>query len=285
VASRGPSRAGAGPGSSALTRAGVPDYVAPAVGWRGWLVVELEGALRLCSPRFWTVWLPRTELVALCRLGECPYWPLRQLLPGHAAPDEGCRCGIYAAATATQAAASVTAPARPRGEIVHLRHRPRLSLGNGGRVRPRLACRVRLPRFACCSPPPAANAEAALPPPAPAVASLPPGRGDRTGAPRVRRPGRAHRLRDARRARRDARGAHRLRAAISRGVAKFPTRLPSKEVRGHLARANTKPGKGSYVCSKCEASQELRTAASTLKACPNCGSMLFRKASSRSSAA
>jgi DNA-directed RNA polymerase subunit RPC12/RpoP len=52
-----------------------------------------------------------------------------------------------------------------------------------------------------------------------------------------------------------------------------------------LARANTKPGKGSYVCSKCEATQELKTAASALKACPNCGSTLFRKVSGRSSAA
>jgi hypothetical protein len=41
------------------------------------------------------------------------------LLPAHAAPDEGCRCGIYAAATATQAAASLTVPARPREEIIH----------------------------------------------------------------------------------------------------------------------------------------------------------------------
>jgi hypothetical protein len=81
-------------------------------------VVEVEGAFRLCSPRFWTVWPPRAELVAFCRFGERPYWPLRQLVPGHAAPDEGCRCGIYAAPTATQAAASITLPARPRGDIV-----------------------------------------------------------------------------------------------------------------------------------------------------------------------
>jgi DNA-directed RNA polymerase subunit RPC12/RpoP len=51
-----------------------------------------------------------------------------------------------------------------------------------------------------------------------------------------------------------------------------------------LARAQTKPGKGSYVCSNCGATQELKTAASTLKACPNCGSTLFRKVSGRSSA-
>jgi hypothetical protein len=63
--------------------------------------------------------LPRAELVALCRLGERTYWPLRPLVPAHAAPDEDCRCGIYAAATARQAAASVTVPARPREDIVH----------------------------------------------------------------------------------------------------------------------------------------------------------------------
>jgi hypothetical protein len=40
-------------------------------------------------------------------------------VPTHVAPDESCRCGIYAAATATEAAASVTVPARPREEIVH----------------------------------------------------------------------------------------------------------------------------------------------------------------------
>ena len=48
-----------------------------------------------------------------------------------------------------------------------------------------------------------------------------------------------------------------------------------------VARANTKPGKGSYVCSGCAATQELKTAVSTLKACPNCGSKLFRKVSGR----
>jgi hypothetical protein len=62
---------------------------------------------------------PRAELVALCRLEERSYWPLRRWVPAHAAPDEGCRCGIYAAATAAQAAASVTDPARPRDDIVH----------------------------------------------------------------------------------------------------------------------------------------------------------------------
>jgi hypothetical protein len=58
-------------------------------------------------------------MVALCRLGERAWWPLRPFLPGHPAPAEGCRCGIYAAPTAAQAAASVTDPPRSRERIVH----------------------------------------------------------------------------------------------------------------------------------------------------------------------
>lgn len=45
-----------------------------------------------------------------------------------------------------------------------------------------------------------------------------------------------------------------------------------------MARSRTKPGKGSYECSKCGSLQTLRSKASTLKTCPNCGSSLFRKA-------
>jgi predicted nucleic acid-binding Zn-ribbon protein len=45
-----------------------------------------------------------------------------------------------------------------------------------------------------------------------------------------------------------------------------------------MARSGTKPGKGSYECSRCGALQTLRSKASTLKAFPDCGSTLFRKA-------
>jgi DNA-directed RNA polymerase subunit RPC12/RpoP len=45
-----------------------------------------------------------------------------------------------------------------------------------------------------------------------------------------------------------------------------------------MARTGTKPGKGTYECSTCGAHQELKTAASTLKPCDECGSELFRKA-------
>jgi putative FmdB family regulatory protein len=47
-----------------------------------------------------------------------------------------------------------------------------------------------------------------------------------------------------------------------------------------MARSGTKPGKGSYECSKCGALQTLRSKASTLKDCPSCGSKMFRKARS-----
>jgi DNA-directed RNA polymerase subunit RPC12/RpoP len=51
-----------------------------------------------------------------------------------------------------------------------------------------------------------------------------------------------------------------------------------------MARSGTKPGRGSYACSKCGAVQTLKTAASTLKRC-ECGSDLFRKAPAARSAA
>jgi putative FmdB family regulatory protein len=52
-----------------------------------------------------------------------------------------------------------------------------------------------------------------------------------------------------------------------------------------MARSGTKPGKGSYECSKCGATQTLRSKASTLKNCPNCGRKLFRKVSGAKPAA
>lgn len=47
-----------------------------------------------------------------------------------------------------------------------------------------------------------------------------------------------------------------------------------------MARTGSKPGKGSYECSKCGSRQELKTASSMLKSCPECGSELFRKSRS-----
>jgi hypothetical protein len=90
-----------------------PDYVAPIVGWRGWFVVEAEGALRLCSIVYHTLWPPRQELVASCRGGEHRLVP--ELPAEHTAPEAACRCGIYACESAAAAASflrSSRAPAR-----------------------------------------------------------------------------------------------------------------------------------------------------------------------------
>lgn len=44
-----------------------------------------------------------------------------------------------------------------------------------------------------------------------------------------------------------------------------------------LARSGTKPGPALFVCSKCGATQELKTKTATLKPCPTCKGTLFRK--------
>jgi hypothetical protein len=83
-----------------------PDFIAPVVGWRTWLVVERDEGLRLQSVLFDTLWSPRRELDARCRCR-----PQRQLLrpwrrlPGHDAPHLECGCGIYAAEQLESAAA------------------------------------------------------------------------------------------------------------------------------------------------------------------------------------
>lgn len=90
-----------------------PDYAAPIVGWRGWFVVESEGAFRLCSIIHHTHWPPRQELVASCRSNEHRSKP--EVPAGHAAPEAACRCGIYAcesAAAATPFLSGSRTPAR-----------------------------------------------------------------------------------------------------------------------------------------------------------------------------
>ena len=77
----------------------VPDAVEPVVGWRVWDVVELDGAYRLCSLAFWSIWLPGQELQAVCRRVwvEGP-----STLAPHDAPAPRCTCGVYGTRTATQ---------------------------------------------------------------------------------------------------------------------------------------------------------------------------------------
>jgi hypothetical protein len=89
-----------------------PDYLAPVTGWRAWLVVTDEGATRLSSLIYPTLWLPRQELLANCR--HRPLWLFRpwrrRRLADHSAPEETCRCGIYAAADPERAAAYLEGP-------------------------------------------------------------------------------------------------------------------------------------------------------------------------------
>jgi hypothetical protein len=77
-----------------------PDAIDPAVGWRVWDVVELDGSYRLCSLAFWTIWLPRRAAPAACRRVLVDRSWSR--LPSHEAPHERCTCGIYATQTAHQ---------------------------------------------------------------------------------------------------------------------------------------------------------------------------------------
>ena len=60
------------------------------------------GGLRLCSPIYRTVWLPRRETLAVCR-GHGHWWkPSRPAL--HAAPQATCHCGLYASTSVKRAA-------------------------------------------------------------------------------------------------------------------------------------------------------------------------------------
>jgi hypothetical protein len=93
-----------------------PDAIEPAVGWRAWDVVELDGAYRLCSLAFWTIWLPAAPAVAACRrMLVDRSW---SRLPDHAAPHEQCTCGIYATLTASQVL-DYARRFRPRSDTVH----------------------------------------------------------------------------------------------------------------------------------------------------------------------
>lgn len=81
-----------------------PDYLEPVVGWRSWVVVEHEGALRLRSVVFKAVWTPRVELRATCERAARRFRLRVRRLQPHDAPIAGCECGIYGANDAESAA-------------------------------------------------------------------------------------------------------------------------------------------------------------------------------------
>jgi hypothetical protein len=78
-----------------------PDFADPRVGWRVWNVVEADGALRLTSLVYRTIWHPGREVTARCRrpLAALPW----SRMPLHGPPNFDCCCGIYAVRTAEQA--------------------------------------------------------------------------------------------------------------------------------------------------------------------------------------
>jgi hypothetical protein len=91
-----------------------PDYLGPITGWRGWYVVADEHVARLSSFVYPTLWPPRRELRATCRHRPLRLLrPWRRRPPDHDAPNESCKCGIYATADPEKAAAYL------EGCIVH----------------------------------------------------------------------------------------------------------------------------------------------------------------------
>jgi hypothetical protein len=74
--------------------AAAPDYVEPVVGWRLWHALESSGSWRLWSLFQSTSWPQRKPLVAECRRLRLAIWPFSR--SAHEAPQERCRCGIYA---------------------------------------------------------------------------------------------------------------------------------------------------------------------------------------------
>ncbi len=96
-----------------------PDYVAPLEGWRLWHVAERDGALRLVSPLYRTVWPVRREFVASCRRGLEPGVSLYRPRTRHAAPSPGCGCGIYGSCEPARATAYMSRFFKHREDVVH----------------------------------------------------------------------------------------------------------------------------------------------------------------------
>jgi len=75
----------------------VPDYLEPVHGWRLWSVVDAGGRSRLQSLVCPSIWWPRHELVATCEASpRDSLRPWRRRMPGHAAPESRCTCGVHA---------------------------------------------------------------------------------------------------------------------------------------------------------------------------------------------
>lgn len=83
-----------------------PDLVEPLLGWRLWRVGErTDGTAALVSIIRDVEWPHRCELDAGCLAPRLWWWPWRRGHREHRAPEQHCRCGIYAAAHVTEALA------------------------------------------------------------------------------------------------------------------------------------------------------------------------------------
>lgn len=74
--------------------AAAPDYAAPVIGWRTWLVDDSGPEARLSSVVRDSAWPVGEPILAACTWGSISHPP----------PGRGCRCGIHAARDVAEAA-------------------------------------------------------------------------------------------------------------------------------------------------------------------------------------
>jgi hypothetical protein len=80
------------PGRQETTSSQAPDLIEAVVAFRSWRLVD-EGLRSVYLPTLWT----EREMKATCLCLDAPDEDApRSAAPGHAAPDRGCTCGIYA---------------------------------------------------------------------------------------------------------------------------------------------------------------------------------------------
>jgi len=85
-----------------MSGARAPDLAEPLLGWRLWRLGERpDGGVALVSVVRDVEWPTRHELEAECLGPRWTWWPRRRR--EHRAPEQRCRCGIYAAADVNQA--------------------------------------------------------------------------------------------------------------------------------------------------------------------------------------
>jgi len=97
-----------------------PDAIEPVVGWRLWLVVADGGYLWLESVLHAERWSPHRSLGAVCRSPRRRVRAGTPTAPVHAAPEENCACGIYAASEPTTLAPYLDGGHARRGAVARV---------------------------------------------------------------------------------------------------------------------------------------------------------------------